>query len=231
MQSLNTLRNRGLIASEDISHVARWQFGAVGPNSGEPESGISDPQALRAAHAQGHAEGFATGRAQALAEAEAQHALYRANEGQAAAHRLAVLLQSAEAGLAEAQQSIARGTLEIACALARQVLRHELATDPNALEPVVHEALSLLLVDGRAATVRLSPVDFDLLDDPLRAQFSGQPVSVLSDSAVQPGDCLVESAGAVVDGSVASRWSRAVASLGLSMPWHEQSSGATSDAA
>ncbi|CAN5708521.1 hypothetical protein BH11PSE13_BH11PSE13_10300 [soil metagenome] len=231
MQGLSTLRNRGLIASEDISHVARWQFGAVGPNSGEPESGISDPQALRAAHAEGHAEGFAEGRAQALAEAEAQHAMYRANEGQEAACRLAALLQSAEAGLAEAQQSIARGTLEIACALARQVLRHEIATDPNSLEPVVHEALSLLLADGRSATVRLSPVDFDLLDDPLRAQFSGQPVSILSDSAVQPGDCLVESAGAVVDGSVASRWSRAVASLGLSMPWREEIHGDHSDAA
>ena len=215
--------NTRLIASEDIAHVARWQFGAVGGNGGmAPEGGISDPKALRDAHALGHAEGFAAGRAQALAEAEAQHAIWRASEGEEAARRLASLLHSAEAGLADAQQSIARGTLEIACALARQVLRHELATDPNALEPVVHEALSLLLADGRAATVRLAPVDFDLLDGALRAQFTGQPVTVLSDSAVQPGDCLVESAGAVVDGSVASRWSRAVASLGLAMPWREE---------
>ena len=52
---------------------------------------------------------------------------------------------TAEAGLAEAQQDIARGTLEIACALARQVLRHEMATQPRALEPVVREALGLLM--------------------------------------------------------------------------------------
>lgn len=220
-----------LIASEDIAHVARWQFGAVGHGRTQPEGGISDPEALRAAHAQGHAEGFAAGRAQALAEAEAQHAIWRASEGQEAARRLVSLLQAAEAGLADAQQSIARGTLEIACALARQVLRHELATDPNALEPVVHEALSLLLADGRAATVRLAPVDFDLLDEALRTQFAGQPVSVLSDTAVQPGDCLVESAGAVVDGSVASRWSRAVASLGLAMPWREEINGEDGHAA
>ncbi len=220
-----------LIASEDIAHVARWQFGAVGNGGAVPEGGISDPKALRDAHAAGHAEGFAAGRAAALAEAEAQHAIYRANEGQEAARRLASLLQTAEAGLADAQQSIARGTLEIACALARQVLRRELATDPHAIEPVVHEALSLLLADGRAATVRLSPADFDLLDAPLRAQFSGQPVTVLSDTAVQPGDCLVESAGAVVDGSVASRWSRAVASLGLSMPWREERTLEDGDAA
>jgi len=219
-----------IIASEDIAHVARWQFGTVGPDTGEPECGISDPQALREAHAQGHGEGFAAGRAQALAEAEAQFAQYRANEGQEAARRLAALLQSAEAGLADAQQSIARGTLEIACALARQVLRHELATDPRALEPVVHEAVALLLADGRSATVRLSPLDFDVLGEALRDQFGGQfggqyggqSVNVLPDAAVKPGDCFVDAAGAVVDGSVAMRWSRAVASLGLAMPWEER---------
>ena len=233
MTAMPNMRNNStrLIASEDISHVARWQFGAVGNGLAVPEGGISDPKALRDAHADGHAEGFAAGRAQALAEAEAQHAIWRANEGHEAARRFASLFEAAQAGLAEAQQSIARGTLEIACALARQVLRHELATDPKALEPVVHEALSLLLADGRSATVRLAPADFDRIEDSLREQFAGQPMTVLADTAVRPGDCLVESAGAVVDGSVSARWSRAVASLGLSMPWCEENNGANSDAA
>jgi flagellar assembly protein FliH len=35
----------------------------------------------------------------------------------------------------------------------------------------------------------------------------------------------------VVDGSVASRWSRAVASLGLSMPWREERTLEDGDAA
>ncbi|MDM0014769.1 flagellar assembly protein FliH [Variovorax sp. J22P168] len=225
MQELRTTRGtwqQALIASEDISHVARWQFGSVGPDTGEPEAGISDPQALREAHAAGHAEGFAAGRAQALAEAQAEFAAFRAHEGLEIAGRLDALLRAAEAGLAEAQQEIARGTLEIACALARQVLRRELAIDPKALEPVVHEALSLLLADGRSATVRLAPADFDVLDEALRARFAGQSVSVVADAAVNPGDCLVESAGAVVDGSVATRWTRAVAGLGLALPWNEE---------
>ena len=230
-RALRPLRPTALIASEDIAQVSRWRFGAVGAigNSGvpglaygEPEAGIADPQALRAAHAEGFAEGLAAGRAEALAEAEAEFARYRANEAQEVAGRMDALLRSVEHGLDQAQQEIARGTLEIACALARQVVRRELAIDPKALEPVVHEALSLLLVDARSAAVRLAPVDFDLLDEPLRSRFAGQPVSVLADAAVRPGDCLVESAGAVVDGGLASRWSRAVASLGLALPWNEE---------
>jgi flagellar assembly protein FliH len=227
-RALRPLRPTALIASEDIAQVSRWRFGAVGTSGvpglafGEPEAGIADPQALRAAHAEGYAEGVAAGRAEALAQAEADFARYRANEALEVAGRMDALLRSVENGLDQAQQEIARGTLEIACALARQVVRRELAVDPKALEPVVHEALSLLLVDARSASVRLAPVDFELLDEPLRTRFTGQPVTVLADAAVRPGDCLVESAGAVVDGGLASRWSRAIASLGLALPWNEE---------
>lgn len=208
------------IPSEHIAGFSRWQFANVGP-TGEPQGGIADPAALQEAQDQGFAEGLAAGRAEALAQARTEMEAYVATQGRDTAQRLAALLAAAEAGLAEAQQDIARGTLEIACALARQVLRHELATQPLALEPVVREAIELLRADGRSACVRLAPADFETLDAHLRAEFAGQAMTVVSDASVTPGDCRVESAGAVVDGGVATRWSRAVASLGLAMPWHE----------
>ena len=213
-------RSGRLIANEHVAACSRWQFATVSAE-GVVEGGIADPQALRGAHAQGHEVGYAAGRADALAEAQAQMNQYLATQGRDAAQRLAAQLASAEAGLAAAQQDIARGTLEIACALARQVLRHEFATNPNTLEPVLREALAVLLADGKSACVRLSHADYDMLAEPLAAEFAGQSVTVVADAAVAPGDCLVESAGAVVDGGVATRWSRAVASLGLALPWNE----------
>lgn len=214
-------RGGRLIASEHVAACARWQFATVGAE-GVTEGGIADPQALREARARGHEEGYAAGRADALAECQAQMNDYIATQGRDAAQRLLSLFDAAEAGLAAAQQDIARGTLEVACALARQVLRHELATNPNALEPVLREALALLMADGKSARVRLSPADHDMLAEPLAAEFAGRSVTVLADAAVAPGDCLVESAGAVVDGGVATRWSRAVASLGLALPWEQE---------
>jgi flagellar assembly protein FliH len=212
-----------LIPSEDIAGYSRWRFDGVGAVAAEDVAPPPiDPRALADAHAQGLAEGRAAGRAEALAEARAQHEAYVAAQGSECAARLAALVAAAESGLHDAQQDIARGTLEIACALARQVLRHELVTQPRALEPVVHEALAMLMADGRSACVRLSPADFDLLDEPLRAAFATQAVSVLADAAVAPGDCRVESAGAVIDGGLSTRWARAVASLGLDMPWQLQ---------
>lgn len=215
-----------LIPSEDIAGFSHWRFDRVGapapnamPAEDAREIAAAHQQALWQAHQDGLAEGRASGRAEAMAEAQAQLETYFATHGQETAARLAALLAGAESGLAQAQQDIARGTLEIACAVARQVLRHEMATQPRALEPVVREALGLLMADGRNAAVRLSPVDFESLDAHLRAEFAGQAVSIVADAALAPGDCRVESAGAVIDGGMATRWARAVASLGLDMPW------------
>jgi flagellar assembly protein FliH len=35
---------------------------------------------------------------------------------------------------------MAQGVLELACELARQVLRHELSVNPNVVQPVIREA-------------------------------------------------------------------------------------------
>ncbi len=207
-----------LIPGEQIAGFQRWRFAAVDGEPVEPSEPI-DRQALDAARQLGFEEGVESGRAQALAEAARHMDDYVAAQGHAAAQRFAALFDAAQARLAESEQQIARGTLEIACALARRVLRHEIATNPNTLEPVVREALTMLLGDGKSARVRLSQADFDMLEAPLSAEFSSRSVTVVADAAVQPGDCLIESAGAVVDGGAASRWARAVASLGLLLPW------------
>ncbi len=217
---------RALIPGEQIAGFQRWRFAAVDGEPDEPHEPADtiDQPALEAARQLGFEEGIETGRAQALAEAAQQLDDYIAGQGRAAAERFAALFDAAEARLLEAEQTMARGTLEIACALARRVLRHEIATNPNTLEPVVREALSMLLGDGKSARVRLSHADFDMLDEPLRAEFSSRSVTVVADVAIQPGDCLIESAGAVVDGGAASRWTRAVASLGLLLPWSTRAS-------
>jgi flagellar assembly protein FliH len=210
----------GFIPSEQLGGVALWRFGAVGP-VGIPQGGIEDPEAIGRAHAAGQAEGHAAGRAEAEAEAAQRMADYLAGEGEQMAQRFAGLLQAATAQLADSEQQIARGTLEIACALARQVLRQELASRPEVLLPVVQEAVAMLLADARSASVRLAPPDFERLAPALESEFSGRSVSLRADAEIAPGDCLVESAGAVVDGGVATRWARAVAALGLRLPWDD----------
>jgi flagellar assembly protein FliH len=89
----------------------------------------------------------------------------------------------------------------------------------NALLPVVREALGMLASDSKAAVVRLNPVDLEVVSNVLQSEFPGLALQVLGDAAVQPGGCVVESAGTVVDGTLERRWQRAVASLGLESDW------------
>jgi flagellar assembly protein FliH len=230
-----TRANARFIPGEEIATVTDWDFGAVDHASlrfaaklkaqAEAEEQAKGDQ-LRLAgysegHAAGYAEGFAQGHAQATLEGQRQISEYIENEGKQAAQTFAQLFDAAATQLADSQQIMAQGVLELASELARQVLRHELSSNPNALQPVVREALGMLTTDSKAALVRLHPLDLEVLAEVLRQEFSSLSLTLLPDSNISRGGCLVESAGTVVDGTVQMRWKRAVASLGLENVWEE----------
>lgn len=213
------------IPSEDVGSVAGWDFGAVDQASvrfaarvkaqEEAEEHVRENEARQA----GFADGYAQGHAQATLEGQRLIQEYIQSQGQEAARHYGQLFESADAQIAESQQVMAKGVLELACELARQVLRHELSSNPNALQPVIREALGVLAADCKAALVRLNPLDLDVLEEVLRQEFSGLSLTLLADSSVSRGGCLVESAGTVVDGTIEKRWSRAVARLGFESSW------------
>lgn len=221
------------IAGEDVGAVTEWEFGAVDQSSVRfaaklKAQALADElvkdDALRQAgfsdgYSQGYAEGFAQGQAQATLEGQRQINEYIATQGQEAANNFGQLFESAQTQIAEQEQVMAKGVLELACELARQVLRHELSSNPNALQPVIREALGVLAIDSKAALVRMNPLDMEVLADVLRTEFAGLSLSLLADGSMTRGGCVVEAAGTVVDGTVEKRWMRAVASLGLESSW------------
>lgn len=227
------MRNHSrFIPGEEIDAVSQWSFDAVDTASlllaaqdkarQDAQDKTHDDTLRQQSHAQGFAEGFAQGQARATLEGEQKIDDYARNQGQAAADRFARLLESAQEQLAQSQQVMAQGVLELACELARQVLRHELSVNPNALQPVIREALGLLVADSKGAVVRLNPLDAEVLQDALKTEFAALHLSLVADVNVKPGGCLVTSAGTVVDGGLDTRWRRAVASLGLDVAWEDR---------
>jgi flagellar assembly protein FliH len=215
------------IPGEEIGAAAPWDFKAVDTaglllaSQTQAREDAERQAADEVVRQQGYAEGFTQGRAQAMLEAQRQISDFIATKGSDTAKRLAALVESAQRQLAENEQLIARGVLELACDLAQQVLRRELSVNPNALQPVLREALGLLTADAKVATVRLHPQDMDVLDEALRHEFANLQLTAVADPAVSPGGCLVESAGTVVDASLPKRWARVTAALGLSPAWEE----------
>ncbi len=214
------------VPSEEIDAVAQWQFSAVtsaalGGQNGAAAKADSAAQLLQLEQAREIArqQGIDEGYARAAVEVKRQMDDFYERQAHTTAERLALCAQAFEARWEAAEQALAQGVLELSCALARQVVRRELAIDPKALEPVIREALGLLASDARAVTVRLSPADFELLESALRESFAGESLLFRPDAAVAPGGCMVESGGMTVDGTLEKRWSRTVATLGLSATW------------
>lgn len=239
MPSSNQRVYSRFIPSEEVGDVTHWKFGAMdGSDLEEPvpesEAAADLPPALDEAQQQAlvqqacdeaYAKGVAQGEAQATLEWQRRMDDYVANQGQEAAERINAVVQSLQASLADMQQHMAQDMLHLACDIARQVLRHELSVNPNAVQPVVREAVGMLVSEGRPALVRLNPVDMETMAGSLREEFDGAAVQWMADAAVPAGGCLVESAGTVVDGSLDKRWQRAVAALGLDSAWQDGGDG------
>lgn len=216
------------IPAEKVADASNWAFDPVDQAAlrfaakVRAQAEAEDRARDNAAHQAGYAEGYAQGHAQATLEGQRLINEYIATQGKDAAHHFLGLFQAAKTQVEQSQQALAKGVLELACELARQVLRRELSTNPNALQPVVREALGMLTVDTKMAAVRMHPVDMDVLAEDLVREFPNLQLSLVPDANLTAGGCLVEAAGAVVDGTVERRWHKAVASLGLESSWEAE---------
>lgn len=225
------------IPGEEIEAVASWQFADVDAAAVllKQQAGDADESeqiaSIRAqSHAQGYTEGFVQGQAQAQLEVQRQINEFMQGKGREAAQQLGELIETAKQQLDAAEQLAGQGVLELACEMARQVLRHEISGNPNVLLPVIREALGLLVADTRAIQIRLNPLDLDVLEDILRDEFPALPLTLQADPSITRGGCMVESGGTVVDGRLEKRWARAIARLGQSMTWEEVGDDDTPDA-
>jgi flagellar assembly protein FliH len=217
------------IPGEEIGAVDRWDFGAVDFDGlrlqaeAAAEAQAAEEARLEQVRQEAYAQGFAAGRehghTEAMLEAQRQIEAFMMQQGQETARQLAGLLSDAKAQFDQAEEVSAQGVLELACALAREVLRHEMSSNPNALLPVIREGLASLFADSRQILIRLNPVDMDMLQDTLRSEFPNLALAFQPEPTLARGGCTIESAGTVIDATAAKRWSRAVGRLGMALPW------------
>jgi len=146
-------------------------------------------QGYREGFAAGQAEGLAAGRAQAQQERDALHGLVER------------LVQPVAALDAEAETALVALALE----LARQVVLHELRTQPEAILPVVRKALAAFPAQAGTPGLRLHPLDVDLLHS-AAPELESSGVVLQADEHLQRGDVVVQSAPAGQTAMPDRRW-------------------------
>ena len=94
-----------------------------------------------------------------------------------------------------------RQLVQLALALARRIVRREIAADEELLTALARVALDRLGDSGQA-TIRLHPDDYARAAARRVDQLASAHVTVLADPAVSRGGCLVESPFGFVDASI-----------------------------
>ena len=213
------------IPREELSSFESWSFGDVsgarapGAPRAEPEP-PADPaeqqaHALRAARQSGYQEGYRDG----LVALEG----FKQSFASQTTAQVGALVRSVGEQLDALQQEMARALATTAAALARQVLRSELALRPEAVAAVAEQAIAALLPSARHVALRVHPDDHALIAAHSADAIAARGARLVPDPQVARGGCRIESDIGLVDATTDERWRRAVAALGADMPWDDGS--------
>lgn len=161
-------------------------------------------QARDEGYAAGHAEGYAAGQAEGQAEVAA------------ASGHLASALSQFDTQLSQFDEKLSEDILALAIDIAREVVRQHVIHQPDNILAVINDALALL--SHHHVAIFLHPEDLALVRSNAGDSLTHSGHRLHEDTSLQRGDCRLEAGNTHVDGSLAARWRRVVATLGSEAP-------------
>ena len=224
-----------LIRAKDVSGFDRWSLPSFDPQVELPAEPEPEPEAapveeaaqveevaaedvkpltldeLEAIRQDAYNEGFATGEkdgfraGQLKAKQEADAVL----AGKVAA--LEQLMSHLLEPIAEQDQALEQGMVNLVSQVARQVIQRELTSDSTQIRHVLREALKLLPMGASNVRIHVNPQDFEIIKA-LRERHE-ESWRILEDDSLLPGGCRVESESSRIDASIETRMAQALKQL------------------
>ncbi|MGB5261476.1 MAG: flagellar assembly protein FliH [Gammaproteobacteria bacterium] len=148
----------------------------------------------------GYDDGYAQGRQEALAAGR--------QELQAQVAVLQHLMQSLTEPFKELDTVVETELLSLTTLIAQQVIRHELATNPERILAIIRESVALLPVASRRITLQLHPEDARLVREHLSVPVEEGQWQIVEDAACTRGGCVVSTGHARIDASVEQQVAR-----------------------
>ena len=204
------------IPREELGAFAAWNPGSFGGAAGPrgvaaaPAPEAAPSEALQAQLAAARQSGYQDGYRDGLVALEG----FKQSYAQQVTAQVAALVTGLRAQFEQLEQGLAGQVAEVAIALARQVVRTELQTQPAAVAAVAQEALGAALMSAQQLALRLHPDDLALVRQHAGAALAERGARLVSDATLTRGGCVVETDVGVIDASVEARWRRATAALG-----------------
>jgi flagellar assembly protein FliH len=165
------------------SPVAQQNMATVG--------GLADLQAE--AHKEAFEQGLEEGRSAGRAEVKAQ------------VDRLAGMFYDLAKPFDALDAEVERELLTLAMALARQIVRRELKTDPTQIIGIIREAIAALPVATRDVRVHLHPEDAAVVKQHLAPTENERAWSIVEDPVMARGGCQVTTNTSRIDARLETR--------------------------
>ena len=143
-------------------------------------------------------ESYTAGKQAGLAAGEAEAARKLAALDHRIAHFEAVM-SALSRPLEKLDDTVEAQLVELALAIARQVVRRELKTDPAQILSLVRETVNLLPVAARDVRIFLHPEDAALVRERLAPATTGRAWSIAEDPMLTRGGCRVTSETGQID--------------------------------
>ncbi|BCX81643.1 flagellar assembly protein FliH [Methylomarinovum caldicuralii] len=156
---------------------------------------------------QGYREGREKGEREGREAARAEMEKILAEE----AGHLKAVMDCLSQPLAQLDEEVERELVALAMAVAKQLVRRELKTDPGQIVAVVREALSLLPLSQRTVTLAMHPDDAERVRQALRLDQVRVPWEIVEDPLITRGGCRVETDVSRIDATVETRLAAAIA--------------------
>jgi flagellar assembly protein FliH len=154
-------------------------------------SGLADLQAE--AHAEAFAQGLAEGREAGRGEVRAQ------------VEKLAGMFYDLAKPFEALNAEVERELLTLAMALARQIVRRELKTDPTQIIGIIRDAIAALPVAAREVRVHLHPEDAAVVRQNLAPTESERAWTIIEDPVMARGGCQITTTTSRIDARLETR--------------------------
>lgn len=204
------------IPREELEGFAAWQPNAFGDTRAAKGASTDAERSLQreAASAAARQEGYQAGYRDGLVALES----FKQSFMQQMAAQIGRLVASFDSEFAALEDEMAQGVARIATAMARQVVRDELATRPELVATIAAEAVNTVLMTGRHIRVHVHPDDLALVKAGAADALAARQARVVPDAAMTRGGVRIDSDLGTIDASLEGRWAQAAAALGQGLP-------------
>ena len=184
--------------------VARWDLPNVTGAAVQARRAGPTVAELEAIEKRAYDEAFAVGREAGLKAAKAEmQPLIDGLRTQTAS--LTAVFDKLAHPLEEMDAEVAEQFARLAMAIAKQVIRRELRTDPAQVIAVMRETVALLPASVRQMRIHLHPEDAEVIREQLAAPGGDRAWSIAEDPMLSRGGCMVISETSQIDARIESR--------------------------